>query len=115
MLFEAEMTPHLTAEALEDLDRKQIFAALEDACKRMPGVSRACVNSLYTQGWREGRARLIARIMELEARKCSHGDYRMLGTDDCKNWNDCSGRTEIYVIGEGLCVSCRLSGNGEKE
>lgn len=50
-----------------------------------------------------------AEVAELKARRCSHGDYRMIGTDDCKNWMKCSGRTEIYVIGDGLCLSCRNS------
>jgi hypothetical protein len=59
---------------------------------------------------------LIERIRELESRKCSHGDYRMQGTTDCSNCSGyCAGRTEYYVIGEGLCLSCRnsrLSGKG---
>lgn len=55
-------------------------------------------------------AALKERVAVLEARKCSHGDYRMQGTTDCKNAYsspDCSGRTEFYVIGDGLCISCR--------
>lgn len=47
------------------------------------------------------------RIAELEARKCSHGDYRMQGTTDCSRYPECDGRTEIYVIGEGLCIECQ--------
>lgn len=49
---------------------------------------------------------LKKRIAELEQRKCSHGDYRMIGTTDCKNELSCGGRTELYVIGAGLCISC---------
>lgn len=55
--------------------------------------------------------RLKAEVETLKARKCSHGDYRMQGTTDCVNaytaGGYCSGRTEYYVIGEGLCVECR--------
>lgn len=51
--------------------------------------------------------RLRNRVAELEDRKCSHGDYRMIGTDDCKRWPHCGGRIEIYKIGEGLCNQCQ--------
>lgn len=51
--------------------------------------------------------KLIERIEMLEARKCSHGDYRMYGTTDCDNALKCDGRTELYIIGEGHCIQCR--------
>jgi uncharacterized coiled-coil protein SlyX len=58
---------------------------------------------------RDRIAQLEAENAELKARKCSHGDYRVIGTDACKNHDEpfCNGgRTELYVIGDGLCVSC---------
>lgn len=50
---------------------------------------------------------LLKEIEALKSRKCSHGDYRMYGTTDCKNWDQCSGRADLYVIGDGVCFGCQ--------
>lgn len=49
-------------------------------------------------------AELRAENEKLRARTCSHGDYKMLGTDGCE---DCeTGRTEIYYLYR-KCMTCR--------
>lgn len=35
---------------------------------------------------------------------CSHGDYKLWGTTDCKECQ--GGRVTLYCLGDGVCVSC---------
>jgi hypothetical protein len=70
--------------------------------------SEAALANAEIELYRRQISILKAEVEHLKSRKCSHGDYRMQGTTDCKNaYSDCDGRTEFYVIGEGLCISCR--------
>ena len=54
----------------------------------------------------EDIARLKSQDDELRARKCSHGDYRVLGTTGCASLGCEAGRVTMYVIGDGKCTSC---------
>jgi hypothetical protein len=59
------------------------------------------------------RDALAARVKELEARTCSHGDYKVWGTDACDSCQ--GGRVTLYYLGEGVCTSCEnqaLRGDG---
>jgi len=60
---------------------------------------RAFLNGLghARREWAEERAALLAR-------RCSHGPYKLLGTDGCASCYD--GRVEIYYL-ERECLSCR--------
>jgi hypothetical protein len=67
---------------------------------------RYSIREAFAAGSRFKESQMRERIAELEARKCSHGDYRMQWTTDCSKYS-CGGRTELYIIGEGLCIECR--------
>lgn len=79
-----------------------------DTCHRVDYMAGAqAAWDLAVQYERERITELENEIKILKSRNCSHGDYRMTGTDDCNNWIMCGGRTEVYRIGEGLCLECR--------
>lgn len=94
-----------------------LLAIIRELCRKVVLV-REDHNRMH-KSWTEMLMALEARndrIAELEARKCSHGDYRMQGTTDCSN-PECSGcgRTEFYVIGKGYCVACRHALEGKEK
>jgi hypothetical protein len=43
-------------------------------------------------------------IGKLKARTCSHGEYKVWGTDQCGSCM--GGRVTLYYLGDGVCFEC---------